>query len=109
MSHTVIANTETAHLKSKELVNGFLDGPIAAIETRDEILDAMRDTRLFDQDSWRNLIQNAPLVERHYLGQVRDLLLDLSNEEKAKDGTRNAFIFNYRTGHCIYYDLGWSN
>lgn len=97
---------DAAQNRSQELLKTFLDGPIAAIDTTDDILDAMRDTRLSDVDSWRNLIQNAPLNERKYLQQVHELLQDLANE--AKGGNRNAFIFNYRTRACIYYDLGRS-
>jgi translation initiation factor 2-alpha kinase 4 len=91
------------------LIDKALDGPIAAIDTRDDILEAIRDTRLSDPDSWRTVIQNAPLTERKYLGQVHELLDNLANEGKVDDdsteGHANAFIYNYRTGTCIYYDL----
>jgi len=95
------------------LIDKALDGPIAVIDTRDDILEAIRDTRLSDPDSWRTVIQNAPLAERKYLGQVHELLNDLANERKgdrgSKEGHANAFIYNYRTGACIYYDLISSN
>jgi eukaryotic translation initiation factor 2-alpha kinase 4 len=93
-----------AQLRSQELVRTFLDGPIAAIETKDDILEAIRDTRLSDPDSWRKTINNAPATERQYLGQVHELLLDMAKE--GKDRSRNAFVFNFKTGSCIYYDLG---
>lgn len=87
-----------------------LGGPIAAIDTRDEVLETIRDTRLSDPDSWRTIIQNAPLTERKYLTQVHELLMDFANERHTNGdaaGTySNAFIYNYRTGSCIYYDLG---
>lgn len=74
------------------------------------MLEAIRDTRLSDPDSWRAVIQNAPLTERKYLSQVHELLSDLANESRVGgDGTEkytNAFIYNYRTGSCLYYDLG---
>jgi translation initiation factor 2-alpha kinase 4 len=113
-SDTFIASTAdiSALLRSRELIDGALNGPIAAIDTRDDVLDAIRDTRLCDPDSWRTVIQNAPLTERKYLGQVHELLRDLANEYRdAKDGKEtysNAFIYNFRTGSCIYYDLGRS-
>ncbi|KAK8432577.1 hypothetical protein IWX49DRAFT_112628 [Phyllosticta citricarpa] len=44
------------------------------IETKDEILDMLRDTRLSDADSWRRAIQSVPLVERGYLQEVMDML-----------------------------------
>lgn len=87
-------------------MNDFLEGPIAAIEVKDDVLDSIRDTRLSDPDSWRKVIQNAPVAERKYLGQVHELLSDMANEMKGT--TRNAFIYNFRTGACIYYDLGRS-
>ncbi|KAH2019830.1 hypothetical protein KXV45_003763 [Aspergillus fumigatus] len=100
---------ESALLRSREVVEKAINGPIAAIDTRDDLLEAIRDTRLSDPESWRSVIQSAPLTERKYLSQVHELLLDLSNECRANDGpdsVSNAFIYNYRTGSCLYYDLG---
>lgn len=101
-----------ALLRTRELVEKAVNGPIVAIDTRDDIIDGIRDTRLCDPDSWRTVIQNAPLTERKYLGQVHELLLDLANEyrlpREGKEGYTNAFIYNFRTGSCVYYDLGRS-
>ncbi|KAF9890979.1 hypothetical protein FE257_005236 [Aspergillus nanangensis] len=100
---------ESALLRSREVAENALNGPIAAIDTRDDLVEAIRDTRLSDPDSWRTVIQSAPLTERKYLGQVHELLLDLANESRTGDGGEtftNAFIYNYRTGSCLYYDLG---
>lgn len=101
-----------ALLRTRELVEKAVNGPIVAIDTRDDILDAVRDTRLCDPDSWRTVIQNAPLTERKYLGQVHELLHDLANEyrlpREGKESYNNAFIYNFRTGSCVYYDLGRS-
>ncbi|RHZ48784.1 putative protein kinase (Gcn2) [Aspergillus thermomutatus] len=100
---------ESALLRSREVVEKAINGPIAAIDTRDDLLEAIRDTRLSDPESWRSVIQSAPLTERKYLSQVHELLLDLANESLTKDGpdsVSNAFIYNYRTGSCLYYDLG---
>jgi translation initiation factor 2-alpha kinase 4 len=91
------------------VVENARNGPIAAIDTRDEVLDAIRDTQLSDAESWRSVIQNAPLTERKYLSQVHELLTDLAIENRANNSTEsytNAFIYNYRTGSCVYYDLG---
>lgn len=90
------------------MVEDALNGPVAAIDTRDDLLEAIRNTRLSDPESWRAVIQNAPLTERKYLNQVHELLSDLANEAQTGDGAElytNAFIYNYRTGSCIYYDL----
>ena len=86
-----------------------MNGPIAAIDTRDDLLEAIRDTRLSDPESWRTVIQSAPLTERKYLSQVHELLNDLAHENHVNDGAdnfSNAFLYNYRTGSCVYYDLG---
>ncbi|KAF3482395.1 serine/threonine-protein kinase GCN2 [Arthroderma uncinatum] len=103
---------EFALRRSHEVLDKGLEGPIAAVDVRDDVLESIRDTRLSDPDSWRNTIQSAPLVERKYLGNIHDLLLDLANESITQDGTvkyTNAFIYNYRTGNCIYYDLKRGN
>lgn len=101
---------ESALIRSRKVVENALEGPIAAIDTHDDVLEALRDTRLSDLDSWRTVIQNAPLTERKYLWQVQELLSDLANESRARrdgaDGRGNAFIYNFRTGSCLYYDLG---
>lgn len=104
MIHCVLAL-----LSSREVAENARNGPVAAIDTRDEVLDAIRDTRLSDAESWRSVIQNAPLTERKYLSQVHELLTDLAMESRTNDTIEsytNAFIYNYRTGSCVYYDLG---
>ena len=68
---------------------------------KDDTFQGLRNTRLSDGESWRNYIQHAPLAERQYLGQVHEEL------QKMRGGsTRNAWIYNFRTRGCIYYDLG---
>jgi eukaryotic translation initiation factor 2-alpha kinase 4 len=96
---------DAAATRTRELAGSMLsDAPIVAIETSDEIIDSMRNTRLSDPESWRNLTHSAPLQERKYLHQVQGML-----QEIAVDGKRGAFVFNYRTKACIYYDLGKAN
>lgn len=102
-----------ALVRSRELADKSLDGPIVAVDIKDDTLDEIRDTRLSDPDSWRNVIHRVQLSDRRYLQQVHELLLDLVNEGKntqdgqgGQGGYKNAFIYNYRTGLCIYYDLG---
>ncbi len=92
---------ENAQVSSQEF-----DGPIAAIDARDEVFDAIRKTRLSDPDSWRKVIQGVPLAERKYLSQVHELISDLA--KNVKGTTRTAFIYNFRTGGRLYYDLGRS-
>jgi len=93
-----------AQSRAFTLVQSFLDGPIVAIETRDEVLKMIRETRLSDPDSWRKVIQNVSSPERKYLSQVHEMLGDIATEYKGK--TRNAFIYNFKQGGCVYYDLG---
>lgn len=96
---------EEAQSQMQELVRASIDGPmIAAIETKDEIFDGLRATRLTDADTWKKFIQSAPLNERQYLGQVHQLLKDMAKD--ARPGATNAFIYNFRTKNCIAYDLG---
>jgi translation initiation factor 2-alpha kinase 4 len=95
---------EQAQGRAATLVNSFLDGPIAAIETSDHVMELLRETRLSDPESWRKVTHAVPTAERRYLGEVHDLMESLSLQNK--DNTRNAFIYNFRTGMCIYYDLG---
>lgn len=111
---------EQAQGRAATLVHSFLDGPIAAIETTDHVMELLRVTRLSDPESkyrsfnftktndanftgWRKVTHAVPTTERRYLGEVHDLIKSLSTQNK--DITRNAFIYNFRTGTCIYYDL----
>ena len=97
------ANVPPAQKRAQELVSQTLNGPIAAIETKDDIFETIRETKLSDPESWRRLIQNAPLVDRQYLGDVHNLLRQMAEETKRP---RNAFIYNFRSRGCFYYDLG---
>lgn len=88
---------------------------VAAIETKDEFLEMLKTTRLNDVDTWKRFIQNnnnnnnnntggySP-SDRHYLGQVYQLLKDMAKD--AKPGATHVFIYNFRTKNCITYDLG---
>ena len=95
---------EQAQGRAATLVQSFLDGPIAAIETSDEVIELLRETKLSDPDSWRKATHSVPTTERRYVGEIHDLMISLAQQNK--DNTQNAFIYNFRTGTCIYYDLG---
>lgn len=89
---------EQAQSSAARLVQGFLDGPIAAIETTDNVLNAIRGTSLSEADTWRRLdVTNA---EKKYVREVQDMLLEFRDA-----GLKHAFVYNFRTGSCIYYDL----
>ncbi|KAL2068186.1 hypothetical protein VTL71DRAFT_16284 [Oculimacula yallundae] len=95
---------EQAQARAGSLVHEFLDGPIAAIETTDQVMELIRGTRLSDPESWRQVMHAVQTAERRYLGEVHDLMTTLAFQNK--EITRNSFIYNFRTGKCIYYDLG---
>lgn len=95
---------EQAQARAATLVQSFLDGPIAAIETTDHVMDFIRETRLSDPESWRKVTHAVPTAERKYIGEIHDLMMKLAQQKK--DITRNAFVYNFRTGTCFYYDLG---
>ncbi|GAB7347749.1 hypothetical protein MBLNU459_g5300t1 [Dothideomycetes sp. NU459] len=98
---------EAAQQRWVERVNEWKSAPIIAIETRDDVLEAIRsETRLSDPDSWRKVIQSVPVGERMYLGQVHDLLEGLRKSWQEGEGVREASVFNFRTGAVAYYDLG---
>jgi translation initiation factor 2-alpha kinase 4 len=104
---------EAAQSRSADLLASFQSAPIAAIETKEEVMASIRDTRLSDPDSWRTAIQRLPIVERKYLQELHDLLLkyrarwfELKNEEGKGSGEGGkAFVYNFRTGGCLLYDL----
>lgn len=104
---------EAALTRSTELLSSFQSAPIAAIETKDEVMNLIRDTRLSDPDSWRRCIQSLPLAERKYLQELHDLLLSYAArwKEVSADGYGRsgeggkAFVYNFRTGGCLLYDL----
>lgn len=102
------AVVEQAQASSARLVRSFLSGPVAAVETTDQVLDLIRGTALSDPDSWRRVEQSVSSVEKKYTREIQDMLLRWRTEYESSNNTRsrNAFVYNFRTGTCIYYDLG---
>jgi translation initiation factor 2-alpha kinase 4 len=104
---------EAAQSRSADLLSTFQSAPIAAIETKEEIMSLIRETRLSDPDSWRQAIQRMPIAERKYLQELHDLLFKYRarwNEMKIEEGRGSseggkAFVYNFRTGGCLLYDL----
>ncbi|KAL8671839.1 MAG: hypothetical protein Q9168_003679 [Polycauliona sp. 1 TL-2023] len=97
---------EEAFTRCQEFMHGLSDGnvEVVAIETKEDFFEGIRETRLGDADSWKKFIQHAPAAERAYLEDVHELLKNKA--AKAKSGYRSAFLYNFRTGGCIWYDLG---
>jgi translation initiation factor 2-alpha kinase 4 len=104
---------EAAQARSRDLLDTFQSAPIAAIETKDEVMELVRDTRLSDPDGWRRAIQSLPIADRSYLQNLHDLLLKYASQwrEDKEIGTLRtgeggkAFIYNFRTQGCLLYDL----
>ncbi|EKG16178.1 hypothetical protein MPH_06615 [Macrophomina phaseolina MS6] len=103
---------EAAQARTRELLAAYANGapPIAAIETKDEILEMLRETRLSEPDSWRRVIQSVPLAERQYLQEVHAMLAGYRRKWEGEGGRavegRAAFVYNFRTGGVVMYDLG---
>jgi translation initiation factor 2-alpha kinase 4 len=93
-----------AELRTTEVVKGIADNPIIAVGMREEILDSIRDIRLADPDSWRRFIQSLPVADRNYVSELHSALFDLSR--KTSLPVRYVLIYDYKTTHCICYDLG---
>ncbi|KAI1075292.1 serine/threonine-protein kinase gcn2 [Whalleya microplaca] len=101
--HIVI---EQAQANAAGLLQTFLDGPIAAVETSDGVLNLIQGTALSEPDSWRKAEQSVDKNERRYFREIHEMLLTWRSAWETKDASRHAFVYNFRTTKCIYYDLG---
>jgi len=99
---------QQAQLSASRLVGSFLDGPIAAVElTGDDVLEKICvDTQLSNPESWRRVEQAVSNVEKKYIREIHDMLAQWRAEYEANGASRHAFVYNFRTGRCVYYDLG---
>jgi eukaryotic translation initiation factor 2-alpha kinase 4 len=100
---------ESAQSRAHALLASYMGAPIAAVETKDETMDALRETRLGDPDSWRRVIQSVRVDDRQYLQDVHAMLDGYRREWKeagASNEGRVCFVYNFRTGGIILYDLG---
>lgn len=92
------AIVEEALAHAQEWRTQSLENPIIAIETREEVFEAIKDTRVEDAEGWKRLIQGAPAGERAYLAQLQMLL--------GEQGGRGVFVYNFRTRQVGFYPLG---
>ncbi|KAI0199013.1 serine/threonine-protein kinase gcn2 [Astrocystis sublimbata] len=97
---------EQAQGNAAGLVQNFLDGPIAAVETSDHVLDLIQITALSEVESWRKAEQAVDKNERRYMRDIHEMLAGWRATWEQKGGGRHAFVYNFRTTKCIYYDLG---
>ncbi|KAL2262831.1 hypothetical protein VTK26DRAFT_9352 [Humicola hyalothermophila] len=100
------AVVEQAQASAARLVQGFLEGPIAAIETSDAVMDLIKSTSLSDPESWRRVEHSVGTAEKKYVREIHDMLEQWRWAWEAKRGPGHAFVYNFRTSKCIYYDLG---
>ncbi|KAK4189638.1 anticodon binding domain of tRNAs-domain-containing protein [Podospora australis] len=100
--HAVV---EQAQATTAKLVGGFLDGPIAAVETSDAVMDMIESTKITDTESWRKVEQNVSTAEKKYVREIHDMLKGWRWEWEAKKGPSHAFVYNFRTGKAICYNL----
>lgn len=98
---------ETAQTRAQSLLADYTNAPIAAVETRDDILDMIRGVPLSDGEGWRRVAQSVPGGERQYIQQMQGLLEKFKGEweEEGAGKCRMAFVYNWRTGHIVLYDL----
>ena len=89
---------EEAITQAQEWRKCSMEDPVIAIETKDDVFRDLRNTRLEDPDSWKRLVQGAPLSERQYLVLVQDVLKQQSDRDAA-------FIYNFRTKGILHYPL----
>ncbi|KAI1169252.1 serine/threonine-protein kinase gcn2 [Nemania serpens] len=96
---------EQAQGNAAGLVQNFLDGPIAAVEASDHVLNLIQGTALSDAESWRKAEQAVDKNERRYMRDVHDMLAGWRSMWEENRGSCHAFVYNFRTTKCIYYDL----
>ncbi|RYO79690.1 hypothetical protein DL762_008049 [Monosporascus cannonballus] len=97
---------DQAQTNAATLVRNFLDGPIAAVETSDAVLDLIQGTALSDPESWRKVEQSVDKSEKKYVREIHDMLASWRSSWENSKGVRHSFVYNFRTTKCIYYDLG---
>ncbi|KAJ4255420.1 eukaryotic translation initiation factor 2-alpha kinase [Fusarium torreyae] len=97
---------EQAQVSASSLVRSFLEGPVLAIETTDQVMDLMRETCLSETEGWRQVEQSVTTTEKKYIREIHDQLDTWRYKYQKKNGSRHAFLYNFRSGNCVYYDLG---
>lgn len=96
------AIVDSARIAAQELAESMSKTyKVLAIDTDDETLQRLRNTRLADGESWRTLRHAVALTEREYVQEIQEQLMDWS-----KAGQEGAFLCNYKTKTCIFYDFG---
>jgi translation initiation factor 2-alpha kinase 4 len=97
---------EQAQVQAASLMESYLDGPILAVETTsDQVMEAIQETKLSEPDSWRRVEHAVTTSEKKYVREIHDQLDTWRYQFNKKGGSRHSFLYNFRTGYCLHYDL----
>lgn len=97
---------EQAQVSAASLVQSFLNGPILAVETTDQVMDLVQETSLSEPESWRKVEHAVTTMEKKYVREIHEQLESWKFNYERDNGSRHAFVYNFRSGHIVYYDLG---
>jgi translation initiation factor 2-alpha kinase 4 len=86
-------------------MNSFLEGPILAIEMSDHLMELVQETSLSDSESWRTAEHSVTTSEKKCIREIRDQLTTWRRKYETKNGSKHSFLYNFRSGTCMYYDL----
>lgn len=96
---------EQAQITAAALMNSFLEGPVLAIETSDHLMELVQETSLSDPESWRKAEHSVTTSEKKCIREIRDQLATWRRKYETKNGSKHSFLYNFRSGTCMYYDL----
>ncbi|KAH0498056.1 hypothetical protein TgHK011_005335 [Trichoderma gracile] len=96
---------EQAQITAASLMNSFLEGPILAVETSDHLMELVQNTKLSDPESWRKAEHSVSTSEKKNVREIHDQLDTWRYKYEKKNGSKHSFLYNFRSGTCMYYDL----
>ncbi|SPN97637.1 related to cpc-3 protein [Cephalotrichum gorgonifer] len=97
---------DQAQASAAGFVESMASGPILGVETSDAMLTLIQSTPLSSPDSWKKVEQGAGAGEKRYVRQIHEELSGWRAEWEEEKGSRHSFIYNFRTGKIIYFDVG---
>lgn len=97
---------DQAQASAAGFIESMTSGPILGVETTDAVLTLIQSTPLSSVDGWKKVEQAAGAGEKRYVRQIHEELSGWRGESEEEKGPRHSFIYNFRTGRIIYYDVG---
>lgn len=97
---------DQAQASAAGFIESMTNGPILGVETSDAVLTLIQSTPLSNVDGWKKVEQAAGAGEKKYVRQIYDELSEWRESEEEEKGPKHSFIYNFRTGRIIYYDVG---